>query len=292
MQELVIISGKGGTGKTSLVGALASLGENQVLADCDVDAADLHLLMAPQVVEQGPFSGGKRARIDQDKCVACGTCAEVCRFGAVTSAPQGYSIDPIACEGCGVCSWFCPVEAIPFEPVVNGTWYRSQTRFGPLVHASLGVAEENSGKLVSLVRQKARAWAEEVGADWLLVDGSPGVGCPVIASITGADMVLVVTEPTPSGLHDLERVLQLCQHFAIPARVVVNKWDIYPQASRSLAAAAEAGGGSVVGWLSYDGVVTHAQRQGVAVPELGEGSWSAQVRMVWQALQEELKAAV
>jgi len=232
-KELVMISGKGGTGKTSIVASFAALAEKAVLADCDVDAADLHLVLDPKTVERKKFSGGSRATIQAELCTACGKCEEICRFDAVCfdGPPNGAvdetcRIDPIACEGCGVCARFCPANAIGFGPVVNGEWFISQIRHGSMVHAKLGVAEENSGKLVSLVRTQAKKIAEDRNLDLVLIDGSPGIGCPVIASIAGADIALVVTEPTLSGLHDLRRVIDLTRHFGIGTLVCINKWDL------------------------------------------------------------------
>jgi len=207
MKQVVIISGKGGTGKTSLVASLASLAGTSVLADCDVDAADLHLVVQPSPVERFDFIGGKLASVAEDACTECGLCETLCRYNAITGNGSVPDIDPIACEGCGVCAWFCPERAIDMVNSVEGEWYRSETRFGPMVHARLNPAGENSGKLVSLLRAEAKTIAEDRGIDTILVDGSPGIGCPVIASITGADLVLVVTEPTLSGLHDFERVV-------------------------------------------------------------------------------------
>ena len=217
-KELVVISGKGGTGKTSIVASFAALADACVVADCDVDAADLHLVLEPTVMWRAPFSGGSKASIRTEDCHGCGTCMEVCRFGAVTKDPTDAGtlhIDPIACEGCGVCAWFCPSRAISFAPAVHGEWFVSETRVGAMVHAALGIAESNSGKLVSVVREQARAIARENRSDLVLIDGSPGIGCPVIASLTGADLALVVTEPTPSGLHDLMRVLELTQQLHV-----------------------------------------------------------------------------
>ena len=224
-----MISGKGGTGKTSVVAAFAALAGGAVLADCDVDAADLHLVLRPELGTEHEFSGRRQAIIDPDACTACGRCAEVCRFAAVLGAADGgYSVDPIACEGCELCRRVCPADAIHMEPVVNGAWMVSETRFGPLVHARLGVAEDNSGKLVTLVRNEARSVAEERGLPLVIVDGSPGIGCPVIASLAGADLVLAVTEPTVSGRHDLDRVLQVVRQFRLPFAVCVNKADLNP----------------------------------------------------------------
>ncbi|MGC8862499.1 MAG: ATP-binding protein, partial [Armatimonadota bacterium] len=239
--ELAVVSGKGGTGKTSLVASFAALAESKVLADCDVDAADLHLVLAPRVIERADFTGGKSARVILENCIGCGKCAEVCRFDAVTFdgppndvVAKTYLIDPLSCEGCGVCAHFCPAQAIEFSPHVSGEYYISETRHGLLVHARLGIAQENSGKLVTLVRREARRVAEERGLDLLIIDGAPGIGCPVIASLAGVDLALIVTEPTVSGMHDLDRVADLAAHFGIPACVCVNKCDINLQMTRRI----------------------------------------------------------
>jgi len=289
-RELVVISGKGGTGKTSVVGALAVLAGDVVVADCDVDAADLHLLLAPRVLRTEPFSGGSQARVRAEACTACGTCQDVCRFDAIHAdgapgpkAKRTFRVDPIACEGCGVCAWFCPEKAIDFSPVVNGHWYVSETRIGPMVHARLGVAEENSGKLVTVVREQARRVAAEHGRTRVLVDGSPGIGCPVIASITGAERVLIVTEPTPSGLHDLRRVAQVAGHFGIPAMVCTNKWDVNPGLADRIEAEAGSLGLDAAGRIRYDGVFTAAQTAGQTVVEHAPDSGAAEdLRALWR----------
>ncbi len=264
MKELVIISGKGGTGKTSVTASLAQLAGRPVLCDCDVDAADLHLVLAPDIREEHEFRSGHSAVINRDDCVDCGACADLCRFGAIRMEEKEDSdtlfvVDPVSCEGCGVCVHFCPQNAIDFPERICGKWFVSQTRLGPMVHARLGAAAENSGKLVTTVRQEARRLAETGGHDWVIVDGPPGIGCPVIASVTGASQILVVTEPTVSGEHDLERVLGLARHFQIPAAVCVNKWDINPDMTRRIEAKAKASGASIAGRIRYDGAVTRAQ---------------------------------
>ncbi len=296
MKEIVVISGKGGTGKTSLVAAFASLAQNAVLADCDVDAADLHLILKPDVQESHDFSGGKLARIRADKCIGCGECERVCRFEAVSLSGPGNelvaktcTIDPVACEGCGVCVQFCPVDAIDFEDAVNGRWFVSETRFGPMVHARLGAAEENSGKLVSLIRKQARLIADNQRRDLLVVDGSPGIGCPVIASITGADLVLVVTEPTLSGRHDLDRVTQLTAHFGIPTAVCVNKWDINPDVTEAIEAGARDKGLVLAGKIDYDPAVTNAQVAEKTIIEYARNRTAAQVVSVWNVIMDSLK---
>lgn len=295
MKELVVISGKGGTGKTSIVASFAALAKNAVLADCDVDAADLHLVLNPAIQRREEFSGGKRARVEPDQCTGCGKCNEVCRFGSVSSdgpansrLEMTFRIDPIACEGCGLCAWFCPEKAIAFGPVVNGEWYLSETRHGPMVHAKLGIAEENSGKLVSIVRQEARKIAYERMCDLIIIDGSPGIGCPVIASITGASLVLVVTEPTVSGMHDLNRVADLAKHFGLPGLVCVNKWDLNPELAATIEAQASSRGLAIAGRVRYDRSVTEAQIHRQSVLEYQENGCAEDVRALWQKVRCEL----
>ena len=293
MKEIVVISGKGGTGKTSLVAAFAALAERAVLADCDVDAADLHLILSPEVRRTQDFSGGKVARVLTDSCIGCGRCREVCHFDAVhfdgganEVVAKTYRIDPIGCEGCGVCTHFCPAGAIAFEDVTNGQWFLSDTRFGPMVHARLAPGEENSGKLVSLIRKEARLHGERQGRDMLLVDGSPGIGCPVIASVTGADFVLVVTEPTLSGRHDLERVMELAAHFEIATGVCINKFDINLRISDDITQMAEAWSVPVLGRIPYDPAVTKAQLAGRSVAEYANGSLRRQIVSLWEDVTE------
>jgi MinD superfamily P-loop ATPase len=295
VRELAVISGKGGTGKTSVVASFAALSQNTVLADCDVDAADLHLVLDPRILNRTEFTGGKRARIEPGLCSACGKCQELCRFDAVVfDGPGGgvaektYRVDPVACEGCGVCTWFCAEHAIEFGPVVNGEWFVSETRCGPMVHARLGLAQENSGKLVSTVRTNARRVAEERGLDLVIIDGSPGIGCPVIASLTGASLVLAVTEPTLSGLHDLERVADLTRHFGIPTLVCVNKWDLNPEVCERIEGRARERGLTPVGRVRYDRAVTEAQMRGQAAVEYARDGCVSDLRAVWAAVEARL----
>ena len=295
MKELVVISGKGGTGKTSIVASFAALADKVVLADCDVDAADLHLVLDPKVIRRESFSGGKRARIKPGHCTACGKCEELCRFDAIYFDGPGngrvdktFRIDPIACEGCGVCAWFCAENAIEFAAAVNGEWYVSETRHGPMVHAKLGIAEENSGKLVSIVRKEAGTLAEQRGLELVLIDGSPGIGCPVIASITGASLVLIVTEPTLSGLHDLGRVAELTRHFDIPALVCINKWDLNPDVAAEIERQAKQRGMTVAGRVRYDRAVTDAQVRKQAVVEYQQNGCAEDIRVVWGKVSREL----
>ena len=288
MKELVVISGKGGTGKTSLTASFAALAPNAAFADGDVDAADLHLLLAPDARRREEFRSGHAAVLRADDCVGCGRCAVLCRFEAIAPATRPgdgarvFAVDPGACEGCGVCVGNCPVRAIDFPEQVCGEWFVSATRFGPMVHARLHPGAENSGKLVSLVREQARETAKLERRDLVLVDGPPGTGCPVIAALTGANGVLVVTEPTVSGAHDLARVLELTSHFKIPAAVCINKWDLNPEQADAIEAAARAAGAAPVGRVRYDKAATHAQRLGQTVVEAGPDSLADEVRAVWK----------
>ena len=289
IQECVIISGKGGTGKTSVTASFAALSAGRaVLADCDVDAADLHLVLTPKIVESTDFRSGYEAVIRSETCTGCGTCADLCRFDAIhyVKRPFGktlYEVDPVACEGCGVCVRFCPAKAIDFPERLCGVWMLSETRCGPMVHARLGAAAENSGKLVATVRQEARRVAAERDLPLIITDGPPGIGCPVIASVTGADRVLVVTEPTVSGEHDLARVLQLARHFEVPTFVCVNKWDINPAMTERIEQAALKAGATVAGRIRYDRAVTAAQRAEQAVVETDAPS-AEDVRNVWRQM--------
>jgi MinD superfamily P-loop ATPase len=283
VKELVVISGKGGTGKTSLAASFAVLADRPVIADCDVDAADLHLVLLPRVKERHEFRSGHKAIIRQDDCTGCGDCLTHCRFGAVVQYPAAYTVDPFACEGCGVCVRFCPEKAIDFPERLSGEWMVSETRCGPMVHARLGVAAENSGKLVSLVRREARRIAEAENHPLIIVDGPPGIGCPVIASVTGATLVLAVTEPTVSGEHDLERVLSLTRHFNLPAAVCVNKWDLNAEMTERIEDKARRAGARIAGRIRYDRAVTLAQMQARAVVETG-AACVEDIQHVWNEL--------
>jgi MinD superfamily P-loop ATPase len=283
MKELVIISGKGGTGKTSVTASFAVLADRPVVCDCDVDAADLHLVLEPTIRERHEFESGHEAVIRQSDCTGCGICQDLCRFGAISSTVDMFSIDSISCDGCGVCVRFCPAAAIDFPQRRCGEWFVSDTRCGPMVHARLGVAAENSGKLVSTVRREARHLAEEENLKMVIVDGPPGIGCPVIASLTGASQILVVTEPTVSGEHDLERVLSLARHFQIPAAICVNKFDINEEMAKRIEDRAVSAGATIAGRIRYDASVTRAQIQKKAVVEL-DTPGAADMKQLWKNL--------
>ncbi len=285
MKEIVVISGKGGTGKTSITSSFATLAKNAVLADCDVDAADLHLIMDPAIKSRNDFISGHEAIVRSEDCLGCGVCHNQCKFDAIIESEDGkFSIDPASCEGCGVCVEFCPASAIDFPDRNCGEWFEAETRFGSMIHAKLGIAAENSGKLVSMVRQEAKRVAEEQNAQLILVDGPPGTGCPVIASITGADAVVAVTEPTLSGLHDLERIIALTRHFDVPTYVCVNKWDINPENTQTIENYASDNGVQFLGKVPYSKEITKAQIAGKSVVEHGSDEIREQLTSIWEKL--------
>jgi len=285
MKEVVILSGKGGTGKTSIVGCFAALAQSKVLADCDVDAADLHLLLNPSTKEEIEFWSGQVALIDEEKCTQCDLCQDVCRFGAIND----FKVDPISCEGCGFCYHICPEEAIIMQANLAGNWFVSDTKYGHLVHARLGIAQENSGKLVALVRQKAKQIAERDRLTYIISDGPPGIGCPVISSLSGANLALLVTEPTLSGIHDLERVLGVCHHFGIPTLVCINKYDLNEDNTRQIEHYCRNRGIGIVAKLPFDNVVTEAIVQGIPVVEYADNNnVSQQMKVLWEAISKLL----
>jgi MinD superfamily P-loop ATPase len=290
MKQLVVISGKGGTGKTVLSASFAALAPNAVLADVDVDAANLHLVLDPEIRERREFIGGSKARVEARTCTACGRCRPICRFDAIAEDGDGIArVDPLACEGCGLCARICPSSAILMEPCVSGEWFVSATRFGPFVHARLGVAQENSGKLVTQVRKKAREIGERDGYDLLIMDGSPGIGCPVIASLSGTDLALIVTEPTPSGVHDLERIAGLARHFKIRAVCAINKFDINPGNTEGIETWCVEQAIPLVGKIPFDPAVVESVARGVPLVEFSRGAAAQSVRALWDGLREHLK---
>ena len=277
MKEVVVLSGKGGTGKTTIVASFAALAKNKAMVDCDVDAADLHLLLQPVMREKQDFWSGQVAFINEEKCNRCGLCQELCRFGAISE----FSVDSISCEGCGFCAYVCPLEAITMRENLVGQWFISDTRYGSLVHARLRVAQENSGKLVALVRQKARELADKQGASHIISDGPPGIGCPVISSLSGASLALLVTEPTLSGIHDLERVIGVCRHFNVPALVCINKYDINEDNTRRIESYCLTQGIQVAAKIPFDNVVTEAMVRGLPVVEYAQNSVAHQMEALW-----------
>jgi len=286
MKELIVISGKGGTGKTSLIAAFASLAESKVLCDADVDAADLHLIMNPDISMRADFKSGHTADINKNQCTECGLCLDLCKFDAISS---DFVVNPVDCEGCGVCVYFCPEKAIDFPENTCGEWFESDTRFGPMVHARLGIAEENSGKLVTLVRQESKRLADQKNLNLILTDGPPGVGCPVIASIGGASAVLIVAEPTLSGIHDMERVVQLANHFKVPAMVCVNKFDLNVDLTQDIENFARDEGLSCLGRIPFDPIFTEAMVKGQTIIEYNSESDAGHaVKVIWQTLSKKL----
>ena len=288
MKEIVVISGKGGTGKTSIMAAFCSLNKNSVLCDADVDAADLHLIMNPKIIRRTEFQSGNTAVINKKLCTECGLCREMCRWNAISDA---YEVKSLDCEGCGVCVHFCPEAAIDFPQNNCGEWFVSNTRFGPMVHARLGIAEENSGKLVTIVRQEARKIAAKSNGALILTDGPPGVGCPVIASIGGASAVLIVTEPTISGKHDMQRIAQLAAHFRIPTMLCVNKFDLNPSLAQAIENVAVEMDIDCLGRIPFDPIFTKAMIQAQTVLEYNNGSSVEKaVNVIWQRLSEKFES--
>lgn len=283
--EIVVISGKGGTGKTSLTASFAHLAADRIVCDLDVDAPDLHILLAPKHLRSEPFVSGHEAMIDPGRCTDCGQCAALCRFEAVREADGGYVVDPVRCEGCKVCVACCPAGAVDFLDKTCGERHVSDTRFCTLVHARLFPGEENSGRLVTLLRREARALAEEEGKSLILCDGSPGIGCPVISSLSGADLAVAVTEPTPSGAHDFARVAELCAHFRVPVALVVNKHDLNPEQTLAIEDAARARGNVVAGRIPFHPDVTAAMLARKAVTET-DSPLAPLIRDIWTTILE------
>jgi len=296
MKQLVVLSGKGGAGKTTVAAALAPLAFREttiVLADADVDASNLELLLAPSVREEHAFISGQIAKIDSELCDACSACHEACRFDAIAEPREragdgSYSIDTTACEGCAACMYVCPTEAIRMEAVQAGLWFRSDTRFGPLFHAHLFAGKENSGKLVTEVKKRACDLAEKIGASLVLIDGPPGIGCPVISAISGADMALLVTEPTISGEHDLKRVLGVAEHFRVAAAVVINKADLNPARSNAIESFCRDRGLPVIGRVPYDPVVDESIIEGVPLTEFRDGELAEAIQEIWSRMSDLL----
>jgi len=281
MKQIVIISGKGGTGKTILAASFAALAKNASFADCDVDAADLHLLLKPDIKEKHKFRSGKTAKIDKELCLQCGECVDVCRFNAID---KDFVVDPISCEGCGVCRLICPAKAIEMEENLSGEWFISSTKYGPMVHAKLGIAEENSGKLVTLVRQNAKRIAEEGNRDYVIIDGPPGIGCPVIASLANVDLALVVTEPTLSGIHDMERIADVAKRFGIHTKVVINKHDINLKNTKDITKICKDRNIEILAKLPYSEDVIRSLVKGMPVVEFCNNQISKDIIALWKKI--------
>ncbi len=280
MKQLTVLSGKGGTGKTTTTASLAVLAESAVVADCDVDAPDLHILLHPKKIETQEFKGAKLAIINEDKCTKCGLCREKCRFDAITESIQ---VDPLSCEGCNVCVITCPVNAIKLTERISGHAFISKTKHGFMAHALLKPGEANSGKLATLVREKAKKLAEKENSDFVIIDGPPGIGCPVIASVTGVDASLIITEPTMSGIHDLKRVLQLLKHFSVLPLVCVNMYDINKKNTDKIIRFCKEKGVRVVGKITFDPAVTEAIVYGKTVVEYAPQSVVAkEIAEIWK----------
>ena len=283
MKEIVVISGKGGTGKTSIAGALASIAENKAMADCDVDASDLHLILSPEIKKTEQFTSGFLAEINKNECDECGKCTEVCRFNAISAE---FEVDRFSCEGCGVCAYFCPKEAIRLNEKNAGEWYISDTAYGPMVHARLAIAEGNSGKLVTLVRKEANIIASEKNFNLIITDGSPGIGCPVIASITGASLILVVTEPSVSGIHDMKRITELTNHFKIKTLVCINKYDLNNENTELIEKYCNENNIDVIAKIPYDTDFVKAQINGKTILQYSDGQASKEIKNMWEKLNK------
>lgn len=288
MRQIAILSGKGGTGKTTLTAAFSVLTGKIVVADCDVDAPDLHMLLHPEIIKRNEFKGSKLAQIDQMKCIKCGLCREKCRFNAIT---ENIEVDQYSCEGCGVCTIVCPVNAVRLIERVSGQVYTSKINYGFMVHATLNPGEANSGKLVALVRLNAKVIAEKEGIDLILIDGPPGIGCPVVASVTGIDAALIVTEPTLSGIHDLERVVQLLEHFKIQPLLCINMYDVNKNNAKKILAFCKERCIEVVGMIPFNPKVTEAMVNGKTIVEYSPRSdVTNEIRSIWEKITTVLES--
>ncbi len=287
MKEIVVISGKGGTGKTSITASFSFLGGADIVtADCDVDAADMHLLMKPDFAFEEDFYSGKAAAVNQEKCTGCNICYDKCRFNAIDIKEGKYSVNPLNCEGCGYCALICPSDAIAMEDQNVGKCYISGVKTGgQMVHARLKAGAENSGKLVAKVKNEARRIAEETGCALVLVDGSPGIGCPVVSSLSGADFVVLVTEPTVSGLHDLKRVYLLVKKFGIKAGCIINKYDLNSAKADEIKDFLEAENIVHIADLPYDEDFTKAMTEGKTITEYNESSLKETLKSSWKTLK-------
>ena len=289
MKEIVIVSGKGGTGKTVIAGSFAVLAKNKVMGDCDVDASNLYLLLHPEIKERHDFYAGVIPVVDLAKCTQCGICEQLCRFDAIKVSSEGALVDYISCEGCGLCGLACPEKAIEMKENQCGEWYISETKYGPLVYARLGIAEENSGILVTLVRKNAKEIAKKENLELIIIDGPPGIGCPLIASITGANLSVVVTEPTLSGIHDLERAIKVTQHFGVEAVVIINKFDLNLENSSHIEEFCQENNIKVIGKIHFDNIITEALVKGLPVVEYSDNRVTQEIKDIWQEILKRVE---
>lgn len=290
--EITVVSGKGGTGKTSVTAAFAKLAGRAVICDLDVDAADLHILLHPEILKATAFDGGKIAILEQSKCKECVLCERYCRFGAIARNKEGITLDPSRCEGCGVCAQFCPFGAIAMRPRQAGLWFRSRTPFGTMLHAELNPGEENSGLLVTRLREAAQDVCREERCDFILSDGPPGIGCPVISAVTGTGFVVIVTEPTVSGVHDLRRIADLCRHFGRPVGVLLNKSDLNCALADAVDALCTERGYPVLARIPYEPAVVRALVDGETLDSVAESGIAEGIRQAWRAVTSSLDSHV
>ncbi len=288
MKEIVVISGKGGTGKTSLTASFAMLGGSRItVADCDVDAADMHLLLKPDFARSEDFFSGYLAEIDKGACTQCGICKDICRFNAISIEKDSYTVNPWECEGCGYCYEICPDDAINFEKRLSGDLYISETKAGNyMAHARLGAGAENSGKLVAKVKSEAQKLAAKNGNDLILVDGPPGIGCPVISSLSGASFAVYVTEPTLSGMHDLERVHKLAQKFGVKSGCIINKYDINLDMTSKIEEYARKENILILSKIPFDDNFTRAMTFGKTIVEYDSGRLKEIIEKTWKKILE------
>lgn len=288
MKKILVISGKGGTGKTILTASFAAISERKVIADCDVDAANLHILLRPEIKKREAYMGGNEATIDQEKCTKCGRCLEICRFEAVEDIEvegiKSFVIDPLSCEGCGACVYGCPVEAIGLQEQQNGEWFISDTSYGSFVFAKLGIAAENSGKLVFKVKEEADKIANKEESDYIILDGPPGIGCPVISALSGVDIAVVVTEPTLSGMSDVERVIKVAEHFGVESKVVINKYDINIENSKKIEEICQEKGIEIVGHIPFSENVPKSIVAGIPYVEFADDIVSYTIKEIWSKI--------
>jgi len=293
MKKITVISGKGGTGKTFLTASFASISKNKVIVDCDVDAANLYILLHPDIKKEEVFMGGYEVSINQDKCIKCGKCLTICRFDAVKTVKNKNNlidkilIDKFSCEGCGACLYGCPVDAIEIKEMENGKWFISDTKYGPFIFAKLNVTSENSGKLVSKIKEEGCKIGEEIKADYVIMDGPPGIGCPVIASLSGVDIAIVVTEPTLSGISDMERVIGVAEFFKVETKVVINKYDINIENTKRIEEICKKREIDVIGYIPFSEKVFESVVQTIPYVEFSNDSITEEIKNIWEKIAKQ-----